>query len=140
MPYLPTFLSTHGVKVAGAALAPVGSAGGGAAASSSNPATTLSPAEIAAKKKEREDREAAQKAVAEEAAARHARVESAMMDLQKQRAAKVLQLKQRSLEIGVALSAINRFGLFSFPPLQCLDALTRMPSECATTTLPSMNP
>jgi hypothetical protein len=114
VPYLPTFLSSHGVKVAGAATAaaPAGSSGGGAA----NAATALTPEEIAAKKKEREDREAAQKADAAEAAASHAKAVSASMDLQKRRADKVLQLKQKDMEIGVALSCINRLVFVPLAP------------------------
>jgi hypothetical protein len=68
----------------------------------------LTPEEIAAKKKQREEREASEKAAAAEAAASHAQAVSASMDLQKQRSAKVAQLKQKNLEIGVALSIINR--------------------------------
>ena len=84
-----------------------------------NAATALSPEEIAAKKKEREDREAAEKAAAAEAAASHAKAVSASTELQNQRTAKVLQLKQQNMEIAVALSCINRCSSFSpsFCPL-----------------------
>jgi hypothetical protein len=116
VPYLPTFLSTHGVKVAGAAAAPATAPAGGAAASSANAATALTPEEIAAKKKEREDREAAQKAAAAEAAASHAQAVSASMDLQKRRTDKVLQLKQKNMEIGVAVSCINRLDFLALAP------------------------
>jgi hypothetical protein len=108
VPYLPTFVTTHGVKVPGVTSAAGSSAGGIAVAPSVNAATALSPDEIAAKKKEREDREAAEKASAAEAAANHANAVSASTQLHNQRTAKVLQLKQKNMEIGVGLSCINR--------------------------------
>jgi hypothetical protein len=115
LPFLPKYLSTHGITVSPAASA--ASAGGGASTktSSANAAASLSPEEAAAKKKERDDREAAQKALQTEAAAAHAQVVAASKDKQKQRSDKVSQLKQQNMEIGVALSCINRRATCLFP-------------------------
>ena len=115
VPYLPTFLASHGVQVAGASAAPAAAPGGATSAASANSATALTPEEIAAKKKQREDREAAEKAAAAEAAASHAQAVSVSTDLQNKRTAKVAQLKQKNLEIGVALSVINRHCLHFEP-------------------------
>jgi hypothetical protein len=135
VPYLATFVSKH-AKAAGAAAAPGASAGGGAAASSANMATAMSPEEIAAKKKEREERDAADKAAAAEAAASHAKATTAATELQNQRTAKVLQLKQQNLEIGVALSCIDRSALpLVHPPSILRFTNVRLP-DCATTMVP----
>ena len=115
LPFLPKYLSTHGITVSPAASAASAGAGASTKTSSANTAATLSPEEAAAKKQERENREAAQKAHEAEAKAAHAQVEAASKDKQKQRSDKVSQLKQQNLEIGVALSCINRRASCLFP-------------------------
>jgi hypothetical protein len=108
VPYLPTFLSTHGVKSSAGSSAPSSSAGVGTTSSPAPAAIALTPEEIAAKKQERESRQAAQNAAEAEAAVIHAKTVSAITELHKQRTAKIVQLKQQNMEIGVGLSCINR--------------------------------
>ena len=130
VPFLPTFVSSHGVKAAGAA--PV-AGGGSAAASSAVAATALTPEEIAAKKKEREDKQAAEQAAAAQAAASHAQALTVFTDKQNQRAAKVVQLKQQNMEVAVALSCINRCPCLFLSNV--FDDLTRSRApDCAMTT------